>query len=114
MEALAIYRRSEDTGTLDLANATRSYAVLQDKVGAVGAAKQLWQETHDLYVVVHVSAGVAESAARLAKLAARDGDSARSRDWINEASAAAAVANDPETLLYVCEVKEQIERDTAV
>jgi len=31
-------------------------------------ARRLWQEAHDLYVAVDVQPGIAESAARLARL----------------------------------------------
>jgi tetratricopeptide (TPR) repeat protein len=66
VEALSIYRRHERPPKLDLANAIRSFAVLKDEVGETEQAQQLWQEAHDLYVALKVSAGVAESAARLA------------------------------------------------
>jgi len=67
VEALLIYRRDERTPQLDLANAIRSFAVLKDQVGATEESKRLWQEAHDLYVALNISAGVAESAARLVR-----------------------------------------------
>jgi hypothetical protein len=109
VEALAIYRSHEHTRPLDLANAIRGCAVLKDYVGADGEAKRLWQEAHDLYVAVNVPAGVAESAARLALLARRQGDLERSSEWLSDASAAADASGDPETLQYVGEVRAQIE-----
>jgi len=69
VEALSIYRRHARTGRLDLANAIRSFAVLKQESGATDEARRLWQEAHDLYVAVNVSEGVAESEARLARLA---------------------------------------------
>lgn len=96
-------------GPLDLANAIRSFAVLKDEVGAAEEAQRLWQEAHDLYVVVNVPAGVAESAARLALLARHQGDLQRSREWFSEAMAAADATDDPETQQYIREVKTQIE-----
>ena len=108
VEALSIYRHHEHTPPLDLANAIRSFAVLKDYVGADNEARPLWQEAHDLYVAVNATAGVAESAARLALLARRQGDLQRSREWLNEATAAADASDDPETLQYVREVTAQI------
>ena len=101
VEALSIYRRHERTRPLDLANAIRSFAVLKDEVG-------LWQEAHDLYVGLNMSAGIAESAARLALLARQRGDLARSRERLIEASAAADATDDPETLRYVRKVTAQL------
>jgi tetratricopeptide (TPR) repeat protein len=108
VEALSIYRNHKDTKPLDLANAIRSFAVLRDETGASAEAKALWREAHDLYVVLNVQAGVAESAARLALLS-RD-DPERSRQWLSAAIAAADSSDDPETLKYIEEVREQIER----
>ena len=109
VEALSIYRGHEHTRPLDLANAIRSFAVLKDDGGAEQEAQRLWQEAHDLYASVNVPAGVAESAARLALLARRQGDLPQSREWLARAVTAARAADDAETLNYVNEVKAQIE-----
>jgi tetratricopeptide (TPR) repeat protein len=121
VEALAIYRRHENTRPLDLANAIRSFAVLRDEAGGTEEAQSLWQEAHDLYVADSeapditeswrrgVLGGVAESAARLALLAWRQGDLRRSREWLNKANAAADASDDAETLQYISEVRAQIE-----
>jgi tetratricopeptide (TPR) repeat protein len=109
VEALSIYRRREDSGQLDLANAIRSLAVLKHEVGAAEEAKNLWQEAHDLYASVQVLAGIAESAARLALLARRQGDLQRSDEWLSEAITAADQSGDSEALQYIREVKTQIE-----
>ncbi len=109
VEALSIYRRHEHTPSLDLANAIRSFAVLKHELGATEEAQRLWQEAHDLYLATNVSAGVAESAGRLALLAQRQGDLQRSRECLAEAKAAATAAPDRETLQYVGEVAAQIE-----
>ena len=81
----------------------------------------MWQEAHDLYVAVSeapniteswrrgVLGGVAVSAARLALLAWRQGNSQKSREWLSEANAAADASNDTETLEYLREVKARIE-----
>ena len=108
VEALSIYRRHERTRPLDLANAIRSFAVLKDEVGAADQSQTLWQEAHDLYVGLTLSAGIAESAARLALLARQKGDLARSRECLVEASAAADATDDPETLQYVRTVTVQL------
>jgi len=104
VEALSIYRRHERTRPLDLANAIRSFAVLKDEVGAAELSQSLWQEAHDLYASLKVSAGIAESAARLALLARQQGDLARSRERLIEASAAADATADPEMLKYIRKV----------
>src|SRR5437762_13567007 len=65
VEALSIYRRHERSPQLDLANAIRSFAVLKDEVGAAEQSQSLWQEAHDLYVALTISAGGAERASRL-------------------------------------------------
>jgi tetratricopeptide (TPR) repeat protein len=109
VEALSIYRSHKDRQPLDLANAIRSFAVLKDELGADEEARNLWGEAHDIYLNVDVSAGVAESAARLALLARREGDLERSRGWLDEAMKAAQGSNDPETLKYVTDVRTQIE-----
>jgi len=109
VEALSIYRRHEHRRPLDLANALRGFAVLKDEVGAAEEAQRLWQEAHDLYVVLNVPAGIAEGAARLALLARRRGDLEQSRELLSEAIAAADRADDPETLQYIRKVKTQIE-----
>jgi tetratricopeptide (TPR) repeat protein len=108
-EALSIYRGHEHPRPLDLANAIRSFAVLKDYVGADKEAGPLWQEAHDLYLAVDATAGVAESAARLALLAQRRDDLEQSREWLSKASAAAEVSDDPETQQYVREVRARIE-----
>ena len=108
VEALSIYRSHEDRCPLDLANAIRSFAVLKDEVGEAEEAEHLWQEAHDLYVSLDVPAGIAESAARLALLARRRGDLLASREWLRGAITAADIADDPETLQYIDEVRAQI------
>ena len=108
VEALSIYRRHERRRPLDLANALRSFAVLKDEVGAADEAQALWQEAHDLYVGLTLSAGIAESAARLALLARQRGDLARSREYLIEATAAAKATDDPETLQYIRKVTAQL------
>jgi hypothetical protein len=109
VEALAIYRGRDDGRPLDVANAIRSYAVIKGEIGASAEAKRLWQEAHDLYLTLDVTAGVAECAARLALLAQREKDFRESREWLIKASKAAEVAHDPETSQFVAEVEACIE-----
>lgn len=109
VEALAIYRSRNDGRPLDVANAIRSYAVIKGEIGASAEAKRLWLEAHDLYLTLDVTAGVAESAARLALLAQREKDFRESREWLIKASKAAQVADDPETSQFVAEVEARIE-----
>jgi len=101
VEALSIYRRHERTPPLDLANAVRSFAVLKHEAGATQEAERLWEEAHDLYLSLNVSTGVAETAARLGLLARLQGDVQRSREYLQEATAAAEASADPETLEYI-------------
>jgi len=110
VEALSIYRSRDDRNTLDLANAIRGYAVLKNETGSWQEAKLLWQEAHDLYLSVGVTAGVAGSAGRLALLAQREGDLQKSSELLREAIAAAESAGDPEVLQHVREISAQIEQ----
>lgn len=109
-EALSIYRNRDDGKPLDVANALRGFAVLKDAAGDTEEAQRLWQDAHDLYASVDVPAGIAESAARLALLARRQGDLPRSREWFVAAAAAADLAADPDTLRYVREVDAELTR----
>jgi tetratricopeptide (TPR) repeat protein len=110
IEALSIYRTRGDVRPLDLANALRGFAVLKDETGEGQEARRLWQEAHHLYLSVHATAGIAESAARLALLARRQGDLPESRDWFLTAAAAADIAADPDTSRYVRNVEAELLR----
>ncbi len=67
-EALSIYLSHGDAPPLDLANAIRSFALLNERTGNRDQARQLWAEAAELYKSVDVSDGVAECARRLAAL----------------------------------------------
>jgi tetratricopeptide (TPR) repeat protein len=67
-EALTIYRARGDTAPLELANAVRGMAVLEQKNGARENALRLWQEAHDLYVATGVEEGARETATRIRRL----------------------------------------------
>ena len=65
-EALALYHGHPDAPPLDVANALRSMALLKEVTGDTAGALALWQQAHNIYVALHVKAGVAEARARLA------------------------------------------------
>jgi hypothetical protein len=48
-EALGIYRHHPETGTLDLANALRGFALLKASLGETATAITLWREAGTLY-----------------------------------------------------------------
>jgi tetratricopeptide (TPR) repeat protein len=68
-EALEIYRSSLDTKLLDLANTVRPYALLNEAIGNLEAARQHWQEARNLYASLRLDAGVEECSKHLAALA---------------------------------------------
>jgi len=80
-EALRIYRNHSDTGTLDLANTLRGFALLQAALGQTKEAISMWQETGELYNQVwqepgspftesDLTPGAAESKRQIALLSA--------------------------------------------
>jgi tetratricopeptide (TPR) repeat protein len=69
-EALAIYRRDRRTAPLDLANAVRPFAILQETLGKSEQAIDLWTEARDIYAGLKLQAGVDESREHLARLTA--------------------------------------------
>lgn len=82
VEALEIYRSHPNTGTLDLANTLRGFALLEAALGHNESAIALWQETGALYDQVwqepespyseaDLTPGIAESQRQIARLTAR-------------------------------------------
>ncbi len=67
-EALSIYRSHHETPPLDLGNAIRGFALLKEEAGDRAQALSLWREAGDIYRVVGIDAGIAESAARIRSL----------------------------------------------
>jgi tetratricopeptide (TPR) repeat protein len=78
-EALSIYRNHSETGTLDLANTLRGFALLKSTLGETDAAIALWQEAGTLYNQVwqelgspskesDLAPGIAESKRQIALL----------------------------------------------
>ena len=59
-EALELYRGNLDTKLLDLANAVRPYALLNEEQGDLEKAKELWEEARNLYASLRIEAGVLE------------------------------------------------------
>lgn len=59
-EALELYRSNLNTRLLDLANAVRPYALLQEATGNKDAARPLWREARNLYASLRIEAGVRE------------------------------------------------------
>ena len=66
--ALEIYRAHPETPPLDLANAVRGYALLQEEIGETTEALALWREARELYAAVNVQAGVDEGDRRIERL----------------------------------------------
>ena len=67
-EALEVYRGHPETPPLDLANAIRGYALLQEEIGEKQEAIAMWREARELYAQVCVQAGVDEGDRRIARL----------------------------------------------
>jgi tetratricopeptide (TPR) repeat protein len=67
-ESLKIYRSHAETPPLDLANAIRGYALLQEEIGENQEAVTLWREARELYTVASVQAGVDEGDRRIERL----------------------------------------------
>ncbi len=68
VEALALYRNDPRTGSLELANAIRSMAILSDGSDDTEQSRSLWIEARSLYAAVNVKEGVDECSRRLASL----------------------------------------------
>jgi ankyrin repeat protein len=101
-EALALYRAS-DAPPLDLANALRSLALIDD-------SEELWEEAHRLYVITNVPPGIAETAIRLAKLAHRRNDREGTRVWLRIAATAAEASRDDDVKRCVQAAVEEMGR----
>ncbi len=64
-EAVGIYRQDRASSTLDVANALRGFALLNEDLRDMEQARVLWREARQIYAAAHVQAGVEESAERL-------------------------------------------------
>jgi tetratricopeptide (TPR) repeat protein len=67
-EALEIYRKSQETPLLDLANTLRGFALLKGENGEAEEARSLWREARDLYAALNIQAGVDEGNRRISLL----------------------------------------------
>ncbi len=67
-ESIELYRSNLSTRILDLANALRPYALLNEAQGRVETARKLWEEARQLYSSVRVEAGVSECDVHISKL----------------------------------------------
>lgn len=68
-EALTTYRSHPEAAELDMANAKRSMAILEQECGNRAASRQLWGEARQSYATLGIDAGVAECERCLHKLA---------------------------------------------
>ena len=82
VEALEIYRNQPQTGTLDLANTLRGYALLEAALGHNESAialwkeagtlyNQVWQEPNSPFTEADLMPGILESQRQIAQLSAR-------------------------------------------
>lgn len=71
-ESIEIYRSSLHTKVLDLANALRPYALLNEAQGNLETATRLWEEARQLYSSLRLEAGVSECSEHLRKLRQSD------------------------------------------
>ena len=60
-KAVDIYRKDENTSTLDMANALRGYALNLIDMGQKEKARQIWEETAELYAQIGLIDGVEEA-----------------------------------------------------
>lgn len=67
-ESLQLYRRNVATKILDLANAIRPYALLNEEQGNRDLARELWREARQLYASLRLEPGISECDAHLSKL----------------------------------------------
>lgn len=67
-ESIELYRSDLNTKILDLANALRPYALLNEAQGELQLASKLWEEARQLYNSLRVEPGISESDEHLRKL----------------------------------------------
>jgi tetratricopeptide (TPR) repeat protein len=108
VEALSISRGCVDLNPLDLANTLNRLATFYEEFQRNDEAEPLLVEAHDAYLSAGIQAGVAGTAARLARVFHRRGQPERARDWIIRASAAAEAAGEEGTLNFVAKVRSEI------
>lgn len=109
-EALAIYREYETDDTLDYANAVRYPAAIKYRLGKSEESALLWEEANARYGVVGIVEGVAESAARLARLSLGRRDLRSASEWLERASTAGSKTDSLETHRFIAEVTAEFDR----
>jgi tetratricopeptide (TPR) repeat protein len=67
-EAVALYRLLKEDNQLNLANALRIHALVQEALGRSALAIVSWQETHGLFMKSGVTEGVQECQSHLFSL----------------------------------------------
>jgi tetratricopeptide (TPR) repeat protein len=67
-ESIELYRSNLNTKILDLANALRPYALLNEAQGNLELASKLWEEAKQLYSSLRVDPGVSECDEHIRKL----------------------------------------------
>lgn len=67
-ECIELYRSNLGTKILDLANALRPYALLNEAQGNLDFGRRLWEEARQLYSSIRVEAGVSECDVHISKL----------------------------------------------
>jgi tetratricopeptide (TPR) repeat protein len=67
-ESIELYRSSLSTKILDLANALRPYALLNEAQGNLDSASKFWEEARQLYSSLRLEAGLSECDEHLRKL----------------------------------------------
>ena len=64
-DAVAIYRAATEETSINMANALRAKAVLNDSIGAVEDAHAQWKEARQIYLRLGIADGVAECDQRI-------------------------------------------------
>ena len=67
-ECLEIYRGNLATKVLDLANAIRPYALLNEAQGNLELARKCWEEARQLYASLRLQPGISECDIHISKL----------------------------------------------
>ncbi len=106
--SLDLFRRHATANSLDYANTVRYPAVIKNRVGKRDESTRLWEEAVERYDQIGAPVGTAEAAAWLTIFAVEKGDLPRASEWFAKAAAAASLANDPDTVKFIAEVKEKL------
>lgn len=106
--SLNLFRQHATADSLDYANAVRYPAVIKNRVGKRDESTQLWIEAVQRYDKAGISAGVAEAAAWLTIFALEETDLPAAHQWFAKANAAAVLAKDTDTNIFIDEVKEKL------